>query len=85
MLEALLDPLKTQESGTLVLWEKLDRIVTPGYKANDFNDLIDDIEAHLAMIFHRLIEGPEPQFLLRVHAAWHSIRCAGLLYVPDER
>lgn len=65
--EPFLNPLKSQESGTLVLWEKLDRIVTPGYKANDFNDLIDDIEAHLAMIFHRLIEGPEPQFLLTVN------------------
>ena len=65
--QSLLQPLGGQDSGTLVLWENLDRIVTPGYKADDFNDLIDDIEAHLAMIFHRLIEGPEPQFLLTIN------------------
>lgn len=60
-------PLLSQTSGTLVLWETLDRIVTAGYKADDFNDLIDDIEAHLAMIFHRLIQAHEPCFTLRIN------------------
>ena len=60
--EAHLKPLISV--GTLVLWEDLDRIVTHGYKADDFNDLIDDIEAHLAMVFHRLIEGPRPKIKL---------------------
>jgi hypothetical protein len=36
----------------------VDRIVTNGYVANDFNDLIDRVESHFAMVFHRLIQGP---------------------------
>lgn len=56
--EKLLAPVSRVKSGTLVLWETLDRIVTNGYVANDFNDLIDRVELHLAMVFHRLIQGP---------------------------
>lgn len=53
--------LKGQSSGTLVLWESMDRIVSNGYTANDFNDLADNVESHLAMTFHRLIqEGQRP-------------------------
>jgi len=55
--EALLAPVSRVKSGTLVLWETLDRIVTNGYVANDFNDLIDRVESHFAMVFHRLIQG----------------------------
>lgn len=65
--EAFLGPLDANASGTLVLWEDLDRIVTDGYTAEDFADLTDQIEAHLAMVFHRLIEGPRPDFELRVN------------------
>ena len=55
--EAFLAPIARMKSGTLVLWEILDRIVTSGYVANDFNDLIDRVESHFAMVFHRLIQG----------------------------
>ncbi|MFZ4699475.1 MAG: ATP-binding protein [Candidatus Methylumidiphilus sp.] len=41
--------------GTLVLWENLDRIVTPGFNERDFLDLIDQVEQHLAMVFHRFL------------------------------
>jgi hypothetical protein len=56
--EAYLEPLTQMSSGTLVLWEVLDRIVTNGFVADDFNDLIDRVESHFAMVFHRLLEGP---------------------------
>lgn len=62
--EAFLVQLANKESGTLVLWEILDRIVTKGYVADDFNDLIDRVDAHLAMVFHRLIQGPKPRLRL---------------------
>lgn len=62
-----LKPLDSNSSGTLVLWEDLDRIVTAGYTAEDFADLTDEIEAHLAMVFHRLIDGPRPKFSLWVN------------------
>lgn len=48
--------LSGKTAGTLVLWEKLDRIVTTGYSADNFGDLIDGVEFHLAMVFHRLLQ-----------------------------
>ena len=62
--ETFLAPLANRPAGTLVLWETLDRIVTAGYKPDDFNDLIDRVEAHLAMVFHRLLQGPKPRLRL---------------------
>lgn len=56
--------LHDKKSGTLVLLEKLDRIVTAGYSADNFNDLIDDVEPHLAMVFHRLLQGPRARIKL---------------------
>ncbi len=62
-----LDPLAGFPSGTLVLWEKLDRIVTEGYNADYFLKLMDRVETHLAMIFHRLLEGPRPVLRLLIN------------------
>ena len=56
--EAFTEVVDHLASGTLVLWERLDRIVTDGYGANDFLDLMDRVEKHLAMVYHRLLEGP---------------------------
>lgn len=58
--EAFVEPVDTPHSGTIVLWEQLDRIVTPGYTLDHFADLVDDVELRLAMVFHRLLEGPNP-------------------------
>lgn len=55
--EHLIQPLEKMQHGTVVLWEKVDRIVTDGFTANDMLALIDVVEAHLAMTFHRLLEG----------------------------
>ena len=57
--ERFLDALPSERPGTLILWETLDRIVTKAYTAEDFVDLIDRVQAHLAMVFHRLLEGPQ--------------------------
>lgn len=62
-----LDPLAGLSSGTLVLWEKLDRIVTEGYNADHFLKLMDRVETRLAMIFHRLLEGPRPVLRLLIN------------------
>lgn len=62
--ERFLESLDRQRSGTLVLWERMDRVVTPGSDLDHFADLADDVESRLAMIFHRLIEGPRPDFRL---------------------
>jgi hypothetical protein len=57
--ERFLEPLFALNSGTLVLWEKMDRVITTGSTLDHFADLADDVESRLAMIFHRLIEGPQ--------------------------
>ena len=85
--QRLLDPLRAAPQGTLVLWENLDRIVTPGFSEQNFLDLIDAIERHLAMVFHRYLTGKRPRlriaindravtpwdpFLATHHATWSS-------------
>lgn len=60
-------PLQASAQGTLVLWERLDRVVTTGYTLDNFNQLIDRVEAHLAMVFHRLLEGSSPAFVLKLN------------------
>ena len=63
--EQLLDVLPP--TGTVVIWEMLDRIVTPGFAEQSLLNLIDTIEAHLAMVFHRYLEGPRPRLTLRIN------------------
>lgn len=43
--------------GTVVLWENLDRMVSSTCRKQDFLDLIDRVERHLSMIFHRFMDG----------------------------
>ena len=56
-----------RSAGTLVLWEAMDRIVTKAFTPNHFLDLADDVQQHLAMVFHRLIEGPRPRIRLSMN------------------
>ena len=59
-----LSPLNGKLAGTLVLWEAMDRVVTAGYTSDDFHDLIDTVQSHLAMVFHRLLQGPRAKLKL---------------------
>lgn len=58
------------DTGTVVLWDRLDRL-TAGLKVGDrkseteFLKIVDRVETHLAMVFHRFLEGALPQ--LRIH------------------
>ena len=66
--------LTDKKAGTVVLWEMMDRIVTAGYTADDYLALTVEVEAHLAMVFHRLLQGPRPRLKLflngRAVAPW---------------
>ena len=55
--EHLVAQVASVESGTVVAWELLDRLVTAAFRENDMLDLIDQVERHLAMVFHRRIGG----------------------------
>ncbi|GGE95512.1 ATP-binding protein [Sphingomonas prati] len=62
-----LDVLRDHMSGTLVLLEKLDRLVTSEFEAQDFLDVIDRVEGHLGMTFHRYLEGRHPRLQLKLN------------------
>ncbi|MBN1195328.1 MAG: ATP-binding protein [Methanomicrobiaceae archaeon] len=53
--------LETRKSGTIVLWENMDRLVG-GADRNDpkrrdlFYEHVDAVKSHLAMVFHRFLE-----------------------------
>lgn len=72
--EKRLGPLNNLSNGTLVLWEQLDRVITPGFSEQDFLNLIDSVESHLAMVFHRYLEGPRPRLRIFINgqpvSAW---------------
>ena len=65
--ERYLEPLAALRSGTLVLWERMDRVVTAGSNFDHFGDLAIGVESRLAMTFHRLLEGNRPDFRLFVN------------------
>jgi hypothetical protein len=46
----------SHSSGTLVLWKDIDGIFSPGFGESSFLDLIDIVESHLSLIFHRFIQ-----------------------------
>jgi len=75
-----LSALNSSASGTLVLWQKLDRLVSsaPASNAaaqNHFYAAIDEVKQHLAMTFHDYLFGPGAlQILINGHrlAAWDA-------------
>lgn len=65
--EMALEPVRAAERGTLVLWEITDRLAPQGSSERDFLDLIDAVERHLAMVFHRFLEGQRPTLRLLIN------------------
>lgn len=59
--------LDGQNNGTLVLWEQLDRVVTAGFSKQDFLDLIDKVDRHLAMVFHRFLSGDHARLRININ------------------
>lgn len=62
-----LERLSKERSGTLVLWENLDRFVPPGSTEQDFLDAIDRIEKHLSMVFHRYLDRTQSRLRIRIN------------------
>lgn len=61
--EQRISEIEDQECGTVVLWERMDRMVgdsrVDDQKAKRrFLDLISNVENHLGMVFHRFIDDP---------------------------
>jgi hypothetical protein len=59
-----LSVLERMSQGTVVVWEKLDRLVGEASASNvksrrHFLDAIKNVENHIAMVFHRFMTGPK--------------------------
>jgi hypothetical protein len=70
----LIEHIEGMPSGTVVVWQGLDR-VTAGMLAqapsseDAFLAAMEEVERHLAMVFHRFLEGPTPQLRLHMNGA----------------
>ena len=53
--QSRIDSLASMECGTVVLIEKLDRLIGDENQTEDLLRQIDEVESHLAMVFHRLL------------------------------
>jgi Histidine kinase-, DNA gyrase B-, and HSP90-like ATPase len=57
----LVTPIREMGHGTVVLWENLDRMLprrpTPGMTARVLGTAENDIREHIAMVFHRFLDG----------------------------
>jgi hypothetical protein len=53
--QSRIDSLASMECGTVVLIEKLDRLVGDQHQTEDLLRQLDEVESHLAMVFHRLL------------------------------
>ncbi len=65
--EALIACVEEYSHGTVVLWEKLDRIVTSGVREQEFLDVVDRVEQHLSLVFHRFMSGRKPRLAIRIN------------------
>lgn len=54
-------------SGTLVVWQKLDRVIHSGFNEQNFLDLIDKVEKHLALVFHRFLQDSSRKFIIYIN------------------
>lgn len=57
----LINELAKIENGTLVMWEEFDR-----YESESFSNIIDKLRKHLALVFHRYLEGAVKGRKLRI-------------------
>lgn len=57
----LVDELNSLESGTLVIWEEVDR-----YKEESFSSNIEKLRKHLSLVFHRFLEGSDSFTKLKI-------------------
>lgn len=54
----LLDELRSQNHGTLVCWDTIDRC-----EKSELPSIIDQVRKHLALVFHRFLEGADKRSL----------------------
>lgn len=54
-----IEVLRNLSSGTMVIWQKLDRMIQGDNIANKMSEKMDMVRGHLALIFHRYLSGED--------------------------
>lgn len=75
----LLNELNESEHGTLVVWEGLDR-----YRKSNFVHEIDRLRRHLALVFHRFLEGLTPTKRLKISVNNYDVKAFNP-FNPDHK
>jgi len=76
--EELLFGLNGLKHGTIVLWENMDRVVPDTDVASEadharFRDLIDSVEKHIAMVFHRFLGSSTLRIFINGRESRHEV------------
>jgi hypothetical protein len=61
------DSLRAKGANTVVAWEVMDRLVTPGFSEQDFLDLMDVVQGHLEMVFHRFLVSSRKKLVIKIN------------------
>ncbi|MCT7650373.1 ATP-binding protein [Aliarcobacter butzleri] len=61
--------LSNSESGTLVIWEKIDK-----YERDMFSHRIEKLNSHLSLVFHRFLEGADSFTRLKISVNEHYLK-----------
>lgn len=92
--ERHLAPLDNISSGTLVLWEDVDRLAPEarggGRRADDaFLDVVEAVEQHVSMVFHQFLAGQWPDLRIFINGrriqAWDPFMTVKSNPTPTER
>ncbi|MCH3917988.1 MAG: ATP-binding protein [Spirochaetia bacterium] len=89
LVDSCLVKLKGKESGTIVIWENLDKIITKSTTYDTFMKKENSVKSHLAMVFHRFLE--DHNFKLTVHgnsvSPWSPFprQNPAARYFPEEK
>lgn len=71
------------EKGTIVLWEKLDRLIETGIYEKDkenFYRKFEKVKIHLGLVFHRFLE----ENLLKIYVGEEEIKPFNPFYISDK-
>ena len=70
--ERLLETEDVTDHGTVILWEVMDRLVSlagsdSAAARSYFFRLVEQVELHLSMVFHRYLAGPKPRLTINLN------------------
>lgn len=82
----LIDELRTLESGTLVIWQKLDKIFSGEINLEDaMTDKMDMVRSHIALVFHRYLPGGDVKKCVQVTVNGDEVKAIDPFFMEKSR